>query len=108
MFEKFDLGQKQILFQALKRMIDSDAGIGFHNQDQGHPFYAVGAKDGSYPSTDADGPDKNNLYKLLSELSRDFTSLPPTGIGITRQNRVRNATLLEASLRHERGWVDYN
>ena len=79
MFEKFDLGQKQFIFQALKMMIESNSGIGFHNKDQGHPFYAVGSTGEDYPANDADGPNKNTLYKMLSELSRDFKAANETG-----------------------------
>jgi len=79
MFEKFDLRQKQYIFQALKMMIESSSGIGFHNKDQGHPFYNVGAEGEKYPATDADGPKKNQLYKMLSELSGDFKANNETG-----------------------------
>lgn len=72
MFEQFDMLQKQLVFQALKRMVESASGIGFHNQDQGHPFYMEGAKGEPDAFSKDDSPERNNMYKMLSELSRDF------------------------------------
>ncbi len=79
MFEHFDFAQKEMIFQGLKSLIESGSGVGFHNKDQGHPFYAVGETGQKYPATDADGPHRNQLYKMLSELSRDFKATGQTG-----------------------------
>lgn len=79
MFEKFNLTQKEIIYRALKAMVDSNSGIGFHNADQGNPFYVAGAGDLPKPFPDADGPDTNVVFKMLSELSRDFKKSDYTG-----------------------------
>ena len=72
MFEKLNLTQKEIIFRALKAMVESNSGIGFHNADQGHPFYLTGAAGSPNTFPDSDGPDTNSVFKMLSELSRDF------------------------------------
>lgn len=78
MFEKFNLTQKEIIFRALKTMVESNSGIGFHNADQGHPFYRTGTSDHPSMFPDADGPTTNPVFVMLSELSRDFKHLDYT------------------------------
>ena len=79
MFKKLDMNQKQIVFQALKRLVESASGIGFHNHDQGHPFYSSGAEGKTDAFPDGDSPKENDMYKMLSELSRDFKAHDQTG-----------------------------
>ena len=38
--------EQYLIFEALVRAIETNSGIGFHNDDQGHPAYRAGAKDG--------------------------------------------------------------
>ena len=43
-------------------MIETNSGIGFHNCDQGHPAYLLGADDGKVdPVMGGDSPEKNDL-----------------------------------------------
>jgi hypothetical protein len=80
MFENFHSLQCFLIFQALKSLIESENGAGFYNADKGHPIYVLGAKGKHYPEmTDGDGPDTNNLFKMLSELSRRFKKEYGTG-----------------------------
>ena len=72
MFEQLDIFQKHLVFHALKQMIESADGVGFHNFDQGHLCYISGAEGETDDFSKVDGPEKNNMYKMLSELSRDF------------------------------------
>lgn len=78
MFEQFDICQKQLIFQALKRMVESASGIGFHNMDQGNEIYWSGANGNVYEFP-SDGPEKSDIFKMLSELSRDFKANGQTG-----------------------------
>lgn len=78
MFEKMDLQDREIIYRALKHMVDSSCGIGFQNSDQGHPTY-VHAADGTPDSEALDGPDENRVFAMLSELSKDLKEHDHTG-----------------------------
>ena len=73
MFSDLTVGQKELAYQALKKMVES-CGIGFCNGNRRHPVYLVGATgeewhiDASCP----DGPEQNDLYQMLSALSTEF------------------------------------
>lgn len=58
-----------IIYAALVHAIKTDSGIGFHNHDQGHPAYILGAKDGREDM--GDGRD-NPLFKMLVQLSETY------------------------------------
>jgi len=64
------------VYQGLKALIESGNGDGFHNADLGHPVYRMGASDASPEMLRdweyADSPQKNNLYKMISRLSKDL------------------------------------
>lgn len=80
MFERFDFGQRSLIFQGLKALIESENGIGFHNADKGHPIYALGAEGKHFGGlSDGDGPETNILFKMLSELSLSFKKESNTG-----------------------------
>jgi len=57
-------------YKAFKSLIDSGSNEFFHNADMGHPVYMAGAT-GSIDDfwKYADGPERNILFKKLSELS---------------------------------------
>ncbi len=71
--------EKAYVYQGLKSWIESGSGQGFHNADLGHPVYCIGAseatkemlKDWEY----ADSPEKNLLFKMLSNLSKELKEL---------------------------------
>jgi len=57
-----------IVYHALVHAIRTNSGIGFHNNDQGHPAYFHGAETGEGGS--GDSPDENWMYKTLAEICR--------------------------------------
>ena len=65
-----ELEDLELLFKSLKAQIESAEGSGFHNKDQGHPFYAMPAAGKAWPEAYADGPETNRLYRLLAEICR--------------------------------------
>ena len=65
--------EKELIFEALVRAIETNSGIGFHNSDQGHPAYRAGAKDGDKAAPIwGDSPEKNKLFKLLTSFDQEF------------------------------------
>ena len=68
--------EKEYIYQGLKCLIENGDGTGFHNADLGHPVYRLGASDASYESLksleNADSPEKNSLFKMLSKLSKEL------------------------------------
>ena len=65
--------EKYLIFKALVRMIETNSGIGFHNCDQGHPAYLLGADDGKVdPVMGGDSPEKNDLFELLASFDQAF------------------------------------
>lgn len=69
MIDNPDDFEKELIFRALVRMIETNSGTGFHNADQGHPAYVAGAN-GVESRTWGDTAERNRLYRLL-------TSFPP-------------------------------
>lgn len=69
MFETFERGDQELIYEALKKLIEHGGGRGFHNRDRGHLAYRAGAEGRTDSATWGDGPDQNRLYKMLSELS---------------------------------------
>jgi hypothetical protein len=64
-----------IIYDALIHAIKSNFGIGFHNHDQGHPAYCMGAKDGRVDfHTWGDAPEQNRLFQMVCELSKQYGS----------------------------------
>lgn len=68
MFEGLSIWQAELVFRALKRSVET-CGDGFHNSDRGHPVYLAGSKGDMAAFPDADGPEKNDIFKMLSSLS---------------------------------------
>lgn len=68
-----DYVQKEYIYLGLKSLIERGSGDGFHNADLGHPVYILGAQGIIDPSWEyADSPEKNLLFKLLSQLSKEL------------------------------------
>ncbi len=69
MFSDLDTVDKSIIYKALVMMIEANSGIGFHNHDQGHPAYRLGAdgKEGM-----GDGAEQNALFKMVAALSTEL------------------------------------
>ena len=75
MFKNFTTNRQELLYLGLKSLIESKTGKGFHNNDLGHPVYSNGAKGKIFKETEyADSPDKNSLFKMLSELTKELKS----------------------------------
>ncbi len=68
MFKDLSIWQAEMVFRALKRSVET-CGDGFHNNDRGHPVYWAGSKGDLTAFPDADGPEKNDMFKMLSSLS---------------------------------------
>jgi hypothetical protein len=70
MIDNLSQDEKYLIFKALTHSIRSNSGIGFHNSDQGHPAYELGAQ-GADSAAWGDSPERNCLFQLL-------TSFDPT------------------------------
>lgn len=72
MLEDLDSGQKYIIYSSFVFIVKSNSGIGFQNEDQGHPTYILG-REGKYDDEKlGDSPEKNELYQMMKELSEFF------------------------------------
>ena len=80
MFEKFPRYEMQCIFVGLKCLIETPDHWGhvFHNGDPGHSVYLMGAKGEENQWEYADSPERNKVYKMLSELSRHFKEVGDT------------------------------
>ena len=76
MFEKLDWFEKVLVYKGLMALIESGKGDGFHNSDMGHAVYRAAAKGKEGVADYADGPERNTLFKMLSELSYDLSDKP--------------------------------
>ena len=76
LFEKLDWFEKVVVYKGLMALIESGNGYAFHNSDMGHPVYRAAAKGKEGVAEYADGPDRNILFKMLSELSYDLSDKP--------------------------------
>lgn len=65
-----------LILDALARNV----GRGFHNGDQGHPVYGLGANGIAPRPEDPDGPDRNGLYLILLQTSKRLDSLAKTRV----------------------------
>ena len=79
-----DLNKHEVLiYGALIHAIKSNSGIGFRNNDQGHPAYMI-REDGSLPTEMGkimgDSPDGNDLYKILHSLTASLGEIAHTPI----------------------------
>ena len=71
--------EKYLIFEALVRAIETNSGIGFHNEDQGHIAYRAGAKDGDEVNQNlGDSPEENELFKLLRSFGQEFPEYEPS------------------------------
>lgn len=72
MFDNLGYIEKGLVYEGLIKLIESDSGHGFHNNDKGHPAYLIGKK-GEYDYEKwGDSPDHNQLYKMLNHLSNQL------------------------------------
>ncbi|HEX9912625.1 MAG TPA: hypothetical protein VGB01_05175 [candidate division Zixibacteria bacterium] len=69
MLEDLDSGQKYIIYSSFVYIVKSNSGIGFLNEDQGHPAYILGRESKNDYEKFGDSPEKNELYKMMKELS---------------------------------------
>jgi hypothetical protein len=62
-----------LIYDALIHAIKTNSGIGFHNCDQGHPAYCMGAKDERVDfNTWGDSPNHNRMFKMVCALSKQY------------------------------------
>ena len=64
--------EQYLIFKALVRMIETNAGTGFLNGDQGHPAYLMGVDGETDPVAGGDSPEKNHLFKLLASFDQEL------------------------------------
>lgn len=75
---------EQLRYRGLKSLIEQGGGEGFHNADLGHPVYVLGAKGIVEASLSyADSPEKNLLFKELSDLSKRLKERGAGRVGFT-------------------------
>lgn len=90
--------QKHLIFKALVRAIETNSGLGFHNNDQGHLAYASGAQGQENLGTWGDSSEQNELFKLLASFDREFHEEDPDlstwqkfcAFAVGSYNRVRS------------------
>lgn len=71
-----DFWGETLIYQGLKSLIENGDGVGFHNADLGHPVYVSGAIGKFQEMWEyADSPEKNQLFKMLSKLSKELKEL---------------------------------
>ena len=60
----------ELVYHGLVALVEKAEGFGFHNNDQGHPFYVVGARGSVWEEEGdvEDGPDKNRIFIMLKEV----------------------------------------
>ena len=69
--------EKYLIFKALVRIIETNTGTGFLNEDQGHPAYTLGAQGKVDPVAGGDSPEKNRLFKLIASFDQGFQDEGP-------------------------------
>ena len=74
MFDTLEPQQKYLVYRGLKRLIETKNGLAFHNSDLGHDVYRDGAegREPAHGKHAPDGPDRNDLFKMLAALSADL------------------------------------
>lgn len=61
--------ERQYIYKGLLSLVQSNSGIGFCNNEQGHPAYAIG-REGKFDYIAwGDSPEKNKLFKIMQALS---------------------------------------
>jgi len=75
MFSGFTQAQKHLIFEGLMLHLKSQSNLGFLNDRLGMA-YVLGAKDGQENDAHGDSPERNDLYKMLVELSEDLRGHP--------------------------------
>lgn len=68
-FEHFDFAEKQLLYGGLLALVKANSGVGFYNNDQGHPAYAIGRKGEFDFAQWGDSPDSNKLFRMMHALT---------------------------------------
>ena len=82
MFSDLGDSERHLIYKALITLVETNSGIGFHNHDQGHPAYRVGAKDGASDIANwGDGPEQNTLFKMLVALGPDELAQHDPSVG---------------------------
>ena len=68
---EFSTDNVDLLYRGLVSLIENNTGVGFHNNDQGHPFYVVGAQGKRWEEKGqvADDGDSNELFLLIKKLT---------------------------------------
>ena len=64
--------EKYLIFKALVRMIEINSGTGFHNLDQGHPAYRLGAIGEPDSVAEGEATEKSALFQLLKSFDQWF------------------------------------
>jgi len=86
MIESLPLRAKYLIYDALVQCVQSGSSVGFHNCDQGHIAYALGAESKVDAKMWGDSPDDNLMFQLMRELSMYFVK--------HEQDRPSNAPLV--------------
>jgi len=68
-FASLEFSEKAMIYQGLLSLVKSNSGIGFCNNNQGHPAYAIGREGKFDYATWGDSPDRNRLFKMMHRLS---------------------------------------
>ncbi len=72
MFENFDDDHLKLIYQGLKALIESGKGDGFYNKDMRSLVYMSGSQGGKLIEEELDSPEKNVLFQMLSEMTKEL------------------------------------
>ena len=67
-FGALKFAEKQMIYQGLLSLVETNSGIGFANNDQGHPAYALGRNGTINHDEWGDSPDANLLFQMMVSL----------------------------------------
>ncbi|MEQ1748094.1 MAG: hypothetical protein ABL974_01630 [Prosthecobacter sp.] len=73
MFESLSQSQRSLIYQGLLKLVTTNSGVGFANNDQGHLAYAVGRSGKSDYEVLGDSPERNKLFQMMHSLTTQLS-----------------------------------
>ena len=74
MFESLSHSQRSLVYQGLLKLVTTNSGVGFANNDQGHMAYAIGRSGKSDYEQFGDSPDRNQLFQMMHSLTTQLSA----------------------------------
>ena len=73
MFEILTHSQRSLIYQGLLKLVTTNSGVGFANNDQGGLAYQVGRSGRSDYEQLGDSPERNQLFKMMHSLTTQLS-----------------------------------